>query len=57
MVFLSAKAVSATASLFCIWIVELETTLLNAIVVIYSRAVQEQIALLVDNNFDTVLHG
>ena len=54
---LSTEAITATTSLFGIWVVELETTLLDAIVVIDSRAVQEQIALLVDNNFDTVLHG
>jgi len=46
-----------TTSLFSIWVVELESTLLDAVVIIDSCSVQEQIAFLVDYNLDAVLHG
>ena len=54
---LGAERVSASARLLGRWVVELESTLLNALVVIDRGAFKEQSALFVDHDIDAVLLG
>ena len=52
---LGAERVTTAAGLFRIWIVELESSLFDAFVVVDRGAVQEQVALFVDNHHHAVL--